>query len=150
MPAEHPTVVHVDDLAVEGWDDPGRGSITWRTIFSSERTPTSGLTLGVAELAPDGTVGNPPHRHPPAEVYYVIAGEGVVTINGETTPVRAGSAVFVPGDAEHSLANTGTSTMRLLYAFAVDSFDDVMYVFSASHPRQVRASTKRQTPERAN
>ena len=132
MTAELPTVVHVDDLAVEGWDDPGRGSITWRTIFSSERTPTAGLTLGVAELAPDATVGNRPHRHAPAEVYYVIAGEGVVTIDGETKPVRAGSAVFVPGGAEHSLANTGTSTMCLLYTFAVDSFDDVTYVFSAA------------------
>ena len=134
MTAELPTVVHVDDLAVEGWDDPGRGSITWRTIFSSERTPTAGLTLGVAELAPDGTVGNRPHRHAPAEVYYVIAGEGVVTIDGERTPVRAGSAVFIPGDAEHSLANTGTSTMRLLYTFAVDSFDDVEYAFSDASP----------------
>ena len=134
MTAELPTVVHVDDLAVEGWDDPGRGSITWRTIFSSERTPTAGLTLGVAELAPDATVGNRPHRHAPAEVYYVIAGEGVVTIDGERTPVRAGSAVFIPGNAEHSLANTGTSTMRLLYTFAVDSFDDVEYAFSDASP----------------
>ena len=132
MTAELPTVVHVDDLAVEGWDDPARGSITWRTIFSHERTPTAGLTLGVAELAPDGTVGNALHRHPPAEVYYVIAGEGMVTIEGIATPVRAGSAVFVPGGAEHSLANTGTTTMRLLYTFAVDSFDDVTYVFSAA------------------
>ena len=54
-----------------------------------------------------------------------------MTIDGESTAVRAGSAVFVPGGAEHSLANTGTSTMRLLYTFAVDSFDDVTYVFSA-------------------
>ena len=129
MTAELPTVVHVDDLAVEGWDDPGRGSITWRTIFSSERTPTAGPTLGVAELAPDATVGNRPHRHAPAEVYYVIAGEGVVTIDGESSAVRAGSAVFVPGGAEHCLANTGTTTLRFLYTFAVDSFDDVTYVF---------------------
>ena len=134
MTAEIPTVVHVDDLAVEGWDDPGRGSITWRTVFSSERTATAGLTIGVAELAPDGTVGNRLHRHAPAEVYYVIAGEGVVTIDGESTAVRAGSAVFVPGGAEHSLANTGTSTMCLLYTFAVDSFDDVEYAFSDASP----------------
>jgi mannose-6-phosphate isomerase-like protein (cupin superfamily) len=130
MCADRPTVIHTDELPVDGWDDPARGSITWRTVFSSERTPTSGLTLGFAELAPDGTVGNPPHRHAAAEVYVVTEGVGVITIDGATSAVRAGTAVFIPGGAEHSLANTGTTTMRLLYTFAVDSFDDVEYRFS--------------------
>jgi mannose-6-phosphate isomerase-like protein (cupin superfamily) len=132
MTVDQPTVIHTDDVPVEGWDDPARGSITWRTVFSNERTPTSGLTLGIAELAPDGTVGNPPHRHAPPEVYFVIEGEGIVTVDDVTSPVRTGTAVFVPGGAEHSLANTGSTTMRLLYSFAVDSFDDVEYRFSAA------------------
>jgi mannose-6-phosphate isomerase-like protein (cupin superfamily) len=93
-----------------------------------------GPTLGIAELAPDGTVGNPPHRHAPAEVYFVIEGEGIVTVDDVTSAVRTGTAVFVPGGAEHSLANTGSTTMRLLYSFAVDSFDDVEYRFSAAPP----------------
>jgi mannose-6-phosphate isomerase-like protein (cupin superfamily) len=134
MTTDRPTVLHTDSLPVERWDDPDRGSVTWRTVFSGERTPTSGLTLGIAELAPDDTVGNPPHRHAPPEVYYVIAGEGVVTIAGEASPVRAGSAVFIPGEAEHSLANTGSTTLRLLYGFAVDSFDEVTYQFSDVAP----------------
>jgi mannose-6-phosphate isomerase-like protein (cupin superfamily) len=132
MTDDRPTVIHTEQLPLEGWDDPTRGSITWRTVFSSERTATSGLTLGIAELAPDGTVGNPPHRHAPAEIYYVIEGEGVVTMDGIPTPVCTGSAVFVPGNAEHSLANTGPTTMRLLYTFGVDSFDEVTYRFAGS------------------
>jgi mannose-6-phosphate isomerase-like protein (cupin superfamily) len=124
-------VVNTAALDVEQWDDQARGSVSWRTIFSGGRTPTSGLTVGLAELAPqvDDSIGNPMHHHAPPEIYYILEGEGVVIIDGESHDVGPGSAVFIPGDAEHSLANCGTTTLRLLYAFSADSFDDITYVF---------------------
>jgi mannose-6-phosphate isomerase-like protein (cupin superfamily) len=126
---DQPLVVETAELPQEGWQEPSRGSVTWRTVISKGRTATSGITLGIAELAPDGTVGNPRHRHPPSEVYYVLEGRGVVEIDGATTAVGPGTAVSIPGDAWHSLANTGAGPLRLLYAFGVDSFDDITYAF---------------------
>jgi mannose-6-phosphate isomerase-like protein (cupin superfamily) len=87
------------------------------------------MTLGVVEIAP----GNPdlsyPHRHAQPEVYYVLSGIGVVTVDGNQHPVRPGTTLFIPGDSEHGVRNTGTEVLRLLYVFAVDSFDEVQYVF---------------------
>ena len=42
---------------------------------------------------------------------------------------RAGSALFIPGDVEHASLNTGGETLRILYVFGTDSFEDVQYHF---------------------
>jgi mannose-6-phosphate isomerase-like protein (cupin superfamily) len=69
------------------------------------------------------------HRHRQAEVYLVLEGTGSVGIGPEARPVEAGSAVFIPGNAFHSLANTGASELRFAYVFAADSFEEIEYVF---------------------
>ncbi len=43
-----------------------------------------------------------------AEHWFVVAGEGVVTIDGEDTSVRRGDAVDVPVGAAHRIHNTGS------------------------------------------
>src|SRR5208337_858401 len=93
-----PLVLDEADATLDGWDDPVKGRIRWRTLFSRPGTPTYGITCGVADLEPGGWLGL--HRHAPPEIYYVIAGTGVVTLNGEETPVRAGSAPRGPNSEE--------------------------------------------------
>ena len=126
---DQPTIRHPSDVPVEGWDDPIRGSITWRTMISAERTHTSAVTVGIAELQPEAEAGNRLHRHSHPEVYYVIEGEGVVEIDGQPHQLRPGSTVFIPGRVPHSLRNSGASVLRILYTFPADSFDDVVYEF---------------------
>ena len=126
---DEPVVANEADVEVERWADAARGPVVWRTLFSGDRTPTSALTVGVAELPPGVDEADPAHRHEPPEVYFILDGEGVVEIDGVRTPVRTNSAVFIPGLAAHRLLNTGSTTLRLLYAFAVDSFADVTYLF---------------------
>ncbi len=69
------------------------------------------------------------HLHSQAEVYFFLSGTGEVVVEGEATPVRAGDAVFIPGDTEHVAVNTGPETLRLLYFFAADSFEEIIYRF---------------------
>jgi oxalate decarboxylase/phosphoglucose isomerase-like protein (cupin superfamily) len=57
----------------------------------------------------------------------------VVEIDGVRSAVRAGTAVFIPGNAWHSLANTGSEPLRLLYAFPADAMADVHYEFGDRH-----------------
>ena len=125
-----PLVLDEAGVAFDGWDDPVRGRVRWRTLFSQGLTPTESIACGVAELGPGEWLGL--HRHAPAEIYYVLAGTGVVTLAGRETPVRAGSAVFIPGMAEHGIRQTGTELLRFFYGFAVDSFATVEYLFSAA------------------
>ncbi len=129
QPRSQPLVLDEAEAPLDGWDDPVEGRIRWRTLFSRPGTPTDGITCGVADLEPGDWLGL--HRHAPPEIYYVIAGTGVVTLNGEETPVRAGSAVFIPGMAEHGIRQTGTALLRFVYGIPVDSFDGVTYLFSA-------------------
>jgi len=130
-----PVVLHEQDCPLESFGEATRDRVEWRTLLSADRTPTGALTLGVAILPPAARSDLVTHRHAQVEAYYVLEGEGLVSIDGVDHPVRAGSAVFLPGDCEHAALNTGSATMRLLYVFAADSFADVEYRFSPSGSR---------------
>ena len=123
-----PIILPESQVEPEVWDDPVQGRLGFRTLFSRDRTPSHALTTGVAELPVGGWLGL--HRHDPPEVYYVLDGEGMVTLDGTEHPVRAGSSVFVPGDLEHGIRNVAGVPLRVFYVFAVDSFTDVEYRFS--------------------
>jgi len=118
------------DAAQDGWDDPVRGRLRWRTLMSKGVTPSNGMTCGVTEFQPGEWLGL--HRHAPPEIYYIFAGAGVMSLEGREIPVKAGSAVFIPGMAEHGIRQTGSEMLRLFYVFPVDSFGDVEYLFSAA------------------
>ncbi len=118
------------DAPQSEWDDPVRGRLRFRTLFSQGLTPTAGLTCGVTELGPNDWFGL--HRHAPPEVYYVFAGAGILSLDGREITVGAGSGVFIPGMAEHGIRQTGSEILRLFYAFPVDSFDGVEYLFNAA------------------
>lgn len=123
-----PLVLQAEGETADGWDDPVKGRIGWRTLFSGDRTPTDGLTAGLAEVPPGGWLGL--HRHEPAEIYYVLEGAGLLTLEGREQEVTAGAAVFIPGNAEHGIRNAGASPLRFIYVFPVDAFSDVEYRFS--------------------
>ena len=125
-----PFAVHEADAPPDGWDDPVRGRLRWRTLFSKGATPSEGMTCGVAEFAQASGWVCTGTRQP--EIYYVFAGAGLMSLDGREIPVKAGSAVFIPGMAEHGIRQTGNETLRLFYAFPVNSFDDVEYLFSAT------------------
>lgn len=115
-------VVHEEACPQESWDDAVRGKVRWRTLRSK-------LTFGVAELGPGQPHPFLPHRHEPTEVYFISAGEGIVSLDGVEHAVRAGSSEFIPGGVWHGARDTGSGVLRLLYVFAADSFSDVQYVF---------------------
>ncbi len=121
-------IIRTEEQTLDGWDDPVKGRVGWRTLFSADQTPTQALTAGIAELQPGGWLGL--HRHTPPEIYYVLEGSGIVTLDGVEHPVAAGTAVFIPGNCEHGISNAGAAPLRFLYAFAVDSFGEVEYRFS--------------------
>ena len=124
-----PYVQSQDQVALEGWDDPIRGVVSWRTLLSADRTPTNGLTLGVADV-PEGEGGPPKlHRHAEPEAYYILSGRGVMQIDGVDHPLAPGDVVFIPGGVWHGARGIGAEPLRLLYVFAADRFDKIVYEF---------------------
>ncbi|MFD1341675.1 cupin domain-containing protein [Litorisediminicola beolgyonensis] len=123
-----PVVANADHAPLEGGEDPAFGTVRWRTLFSSDRTETQGMVLGVAEFGPEGTLK--PHRHEPAEFYFGLTGFGTVTIDGVAHELAPGVALFIPSDAEHGTV-AGPDGLRFLYGFPKDRFSDVEYRFTA-------------------
>src|SRR5437763_3753588 len=58
-----------------------------------------GLELGVYVLVAPEPDRQQPHEDD--EIYVVLEGSGVLQVEGEETPVRDGSAVFVEAGADH-------------------------------------------------
>lgn len=117
------------DCPTESWRSETTGFVDWWTVFSADRTDTTGMTVGVAEIPVGAPRPERGHQHTQAELYFIISGSGEVVIDGAATAVTAGDAVLIPGDIEHLAVNTGSVPLRLLYVFATDSFTDVVYRF---------------------
>lgn len=125
-----PVVVHEDEREWEGWREEEvaeRGNVLWKTLFSAGLTPTLALTLGVARVPSGGNLAA--HSHEQPEVYLVLDGTGIVTIDGSPSCLRPGASVFIPGGAVHSVRATGSTELRFAYVLAADGFEDVTYVF---------------------
>lgn len=54
------------------------------------------------------------HRLQSSEVYYFIAGRGVMKVEEESLAVEAGSVIYVPPGAKQSLLNNGTDPIEFL------------------------------------
>ena len=48
------------------------------------------------------------------EIYYITHGQGLMTIEGEESVVRAGDAIAIPPGKIHQIENTGNEELRLL------------------------------------
>jgi mannose-6-phosphate isomerase-like protein (cupin superfamily) len=72
-----------------------------------------GLEIGVYVLvAPEPDRQSP---HEDDEIYVVLEGRGVLTVENEQIPVEQGKAVFVPAGAEHRF--TGYEGLSLIVIF---------------------------------
>ena len=71
-----------------------RGHVSFQVPINRDRTPTSALWTGLAELPPAGRLGR--HRHTQPEVDHVFEGTGVV----------------IPDGAEHADEQAGVGPRR--------------------------------------
>lgn len=130
-------------LDKEGYNDRDHGRVAQRTIFSADRTPTDSITAGIATCGPKregqpacsgGNLGQ--HRHLHSEVLFFISGEGIVNIDMIEHEVQAGSAVFVPAGAEHSVRNESlVDELSWYYCFAADQKSEVRWMFTTDTAR---------------
>jgi mannose-6-phosphate isomerase-like protein (cupin superfamily) len=127
-----PTILpanYTKTTAPETFPSPSNNNVSWHTLISAPQTNTTDLSAGIATCPPQaGRLC--PHRHEQAEIYYILDGEGDMTVDGVTTRVQAGCTVFIPRNAEHGIVNTGNGVLRWFYVFAVGSFGDIVYRFS--------------------
>ena len=98
LPACHDGVGALDFTVVLGDDDlKGR-----HLKFIHDDTLAPGVSIGVHTHADD------------EEYYYIVAGEGTMTLDGETFTVRAGDIAAVFPGGQHGLANTSDADLRII------------------------------------
>jgi mannose-6-phosphate isomerase-like protein (cupin superfamily) len=66
-------------------------------------------------LIPPGRA--PEHQHTYDEVVHVLAGQGVVHLDGEQTEIGPGTSIYLPPYQPHCLENTGAEPLRVLGVF---------------------------------
>lgn len=125
-------VVREADAALESWNDPVRGEVSFRTLLGGGAGASRGLVHGIAYLAPGRIEGA--HHHPDADAtIHVLAGAGSARLDDRIEPLAAGDTVFVPAGTVHEW-RAGPEGMRFLYSFPADRFDAITYVFAAGTP----------------
>lgn len=70
------------------------------------------LCMGLVEIDPGQS--SPMHRHNCEEVYYVLAGQGELELEGNRYPLVANGCSLQRPNEIHRVHNTGTETLRLL------------------------------------
>ena len=73
-----------------------------------------GIRFSLAQFTVKPSSRSLRHKLQSSEVYYVLHGEGVLTVNDEKIPVRKDDSVFVPPLSEQFIENTGTSELKFL------------------------------------
>lgn len=92
-----------------------------KTPHGSEIRPLIDRTTSEIELCslaeetlPAGHAVTPHHHRKTEEIYYILRGQGRMTVGDETREVSAGDAIFIPRGNTHTLLNTGASPLTLL------------------------------------
>jgi mannose-6-phosphate isomerase-like protein (cupin superfamily) len=91
-----------------------RDNITSYLLVSASTCDAENLAITIVEMEPGGFQHL--HSHEPEQMYYILEGQGLMTVDGEERSVQAGDCIFFPSFAEHGLKNTGEGVLRYLSA----------------------------------
>ena len=74
----------------------------------------NGVRFSLAQFTVKPSSRSLRHKLQSSEVYYILQGEGVLTVNDEKIPVRKDDSVYVPPLSEQFIENTGVDELRFL------------------------------------
>jgi mannose-6-phosphate isomerase-like protein (cupin superfamily) len=99
------------DLPVPG------GRSLFRILLDEETVGAEKFALLVNEFDPGLT--STAHKHDKEEhAFYIINGTGVIRIEDERIPVKAGDAVYVPPGKMHEVSSTGDAPLKYLVIYS--------------------------------
>lgn len=82
-----------------------------------DRTSSAITQCSLAEeVLPPGHAVTPHHHQQLEEIYYIVTGNGMMTVGCEQHEVGPGDAIYIPRGQRHTLENTGVEPIKLLVA----------------------------------
>jgi mannose-6-phosphate isomerase-like protein (cupin superfamily) len=91
-----------------------RDDITSYLLVSEQTCESKRLTTTLVEMRPGGV--QHVHSHEPEQMYYILEGEGVMTVGDQTRNVNAGDCIFISSLTRHGLENTGDTVLKYFSA----------------------------------
>lgn len=109
----------------------------WTALLIGEtNSGCNEISIQITHVQPDGEQSI--HSHPESQCYYLISGTGLMTIDNETSIVKRGDSVFIPGNSRHGIRNLGSD--ELVYLTANQSFG--RHIESQTWPNKANAGPK--------
>ncbi len=99
--------------AAEPGPHEGGGQTVAYSFFKT--TPNLKLVFRKRVLKPGAAIGY--HEQKEDEIYYVLSGRGVMTIDGKAFDVTPGSAVLTRPGSSHGLKTSGASDLVILISY---------------------------------
>ena len=91
-----------------------RDNIESFLLVSELTTGSDNLSVTLVEMRPEGF--QHVHSHEPEQMYYILEGCGVMTVDGKEQEIQSGDCIFIPSYSKHGLKNTGDTILRYLSA----------------------------------
>ncbi|MFE2377237.1 cupin domain-containing protein [Streptomyces sp. NPDC059398] len=89
----------------------GEGVCRWKMLMNGMHLEGEWNCVEYVVIEPGASVGEHVHLRT-EEIYYIVSGRAVLTMNGEEFEVAAGDLVTTPIGAAHAIANHGDSDMH--------------------------------------
>ncbi|MEU9078783.1 cupin domain-containing protein [Kitasatospora sp. NPDC004745] len=89
----------------------GEGVCRWKMLMNGMHLEGEWNCVEYVVIEPGGSVGEHVHLRT-EEIYYIVSGRAVVTMDGVEIEVAAGDLVTTPIGSAHSIANRGTEDMH--------------------------------------
>lgn len=105
----------VEQMANVAWQEfPGHfGGALSKALVGPDNVDTRRIDFRISHYAPAAYVGEHVHKVQ-EQIYYVLEGVGVLTLDAERRTMRAHDYVYVPPGVRHSFTNTGLSGLVFL------------------------------------
>jgi quercetin dioxygenase-like cupin family protein len=105
----------VEQMARVAWQQfPGHfGGALSKALVGPENSGSSRIDFRISRYAPNAYVQEHVHKVQD-QIYYVLEGEGLLTLNREKHLMRPHDYVYVPPGVRHSFTNTGLAGLVFL------------------------------------
>jgi len=106
---------NVREISGEG-SHGGEGTYFLRTLLQEEFASSIAYIREIV-LPPGSSVGI--HKHEgDEELYYIVSGQGIMSVDAEQQPVCAGDVVLTKSGSSHGLKNTGEQDLKFFVVCA--------------------------------
>ena len=98
----------------KAYEAPNHRACSTLRLFGAEAGGSKGLIVGVSHFLPGGGAG--PDASPPEKVYYVLAGQLTVIVDGKETVLRKNDSCYIGPNESREIINRSNQVCTIVVA----------------------------------